>query len=239
ERLNEFLTERLSGLCPDAAVVAEETVASEGPPSEASMARRRVFFVDPIDGTREFVDKSGDFAVMVGMTLDGEPHLGVIGWPTRHTVYVGMAGVGSFAQQNGARTRFAVSATDTFGRAKIVVSRSHLPPMVEPLRRRLGAPPAARRGSAGVKALLVATGEADFYPHDGPGMKLWDVCGPQAIVEAAGGRLTDLEGGRVDYRGGLALERGLLFSNRQLHPGVLSAVDYARRRARAPRIGGG
>jgi 3'(2'), 5'-bisphosphate nucleotidase len=118
-----------------------------------------------------------------------------------------------------------------------LVSRSHRPALVEPLRRRLGLSALVPCGSAGVKGARVARGEAELYVHDGPGMKLWDVCAADALVCAAGGRLTDLLGRAIDYRGpDLELCHGVCATNGVLHAGVLSAVEWARREVE--RIGG-
>ena len=114
----------------------------------------------------------------------------------------------------------------------MMVSRSHEPPLVAPLCRRLGVGELIRCGSAGLKVARVAQGDAELYVHEGRGMKHWDSCAPEAILRAAGGRLTDLEGSRIDYaERDLSLSNGLVASNGVLHPGALSAVTWAQRQA--------
>jgi 3'(2'), 5'-bisphosphate nucleotidase len=87
-------------------------------------------------------------------------------------------------------------------------------------------------GSVGVKVARIVLGQADLYVHAGRGMKHWDTCGPEAILAAAGGRMSDLRGQVIDYASSeIRLQRGLVATNGTLHPGVLSAVDWAQREA--------
>jgi 3'(2'), 5'-bisphosphate nucleotidase len=191
----------------------------------------RVFFVDPLDGTREFVDKNGEFATMIGLSEDGAAVAGAVCLPIEMRVLAGRVGAGAFVQErDGSRTPLEVSACERFDQARMLVSRSHRPALIAPLCSRLGISHTLPCGSVGLKVARLLLGDAELYVHDGPGMKLWDTCGPEAILHAAGGRLSDLSGHAIDYGGeGLALDRGVVASNARLHPGVLSAVTYARR----------
>jgi 3'(2'), 5'-bisphosphate nucleotidase len=227
---NDRICRALAARFPDAGIIAEESVPPDRDEIRDVLSRPRVFFVDPLDGTREFVDRNPEFATMIGLAEDGRAVAGVVATPLDGMVYAGSATSGAFADGGGARRPLAVSHAQRFAEARMLVSRSHPPSMVLHLRRRLGVSELVPCGSAGLKVVRVASGAADFYAHDGPGMKHWDTCGPEALLVAAGGRLSDLDGGRVDYRSEeLDLRRGLLASNGVLHPGVLSAVGWARR----------
>lgn len=235
EVANEMISEALKEAFPDCGVVAEESAPNDVTSLRAALKPSRVFFVDPVDGTKEFLDKNGQFCVMIGLVVDGRLRAGVVAAPARDCIYGGQVGKGAWMQRNGEREPLHVSTRRTFSEATLLVSRSHLPPIVEPLRKRLGIGQLKPHGSAGLKTVGVANGEADLYVHDGPGMKLWDVCAPDAIVTAAGGRLSDLSGQPFDYvqrdakLPGLKLKNGLCASNGILHAGVLSAVEWARR----------
>jgi 3'(2'), 5'-bisphosphate nucleotidase len=229
---NAIIIAALATRHPEATIVAEETVPTAKDLLSMSMGGR-VFFVDPLDGTREFVDKNPEFAVMIGIAEDGEALAGVVCMPMDMRVLAGRVGVGAFLQTAaGDRTPLSVTGCGTFGDARMMVSRSHRPPLIEPLCKRLGIAKLTPCGSAGVKIAHLAQGEAELYVHEGRGLKRWDSCAPEAILRAAGGRLSDLDGAPIDYTDkDLRLKRGLVASNTVLHPGVLSAVTYAERAA--------
>ena len=230
---NVMICEALAEAFPDAGVIAEESAPEDAASLAALATRPRVFFVDPLDGTREFVDQNGEFAVMIGLAVDGRAEAGVVALPVDGRLVAGRVGGGAFVQEpNGDRRPLAVEPTSRFDAATMVVSRSHLPPIIAPLRKRLGIGELEPCGSVGVKISRIVLGQADLYVHAGPGMKHWDTCGPQAILEAAGGRMTDLRGQPMDYGSSeIRLQRGLVATNGHLHPGVLSAVDWAEREA--------
>jgi 3'(2'), 5'-bisphosphate nucleotidase len=111
----------------------------------------------------------------------------------------------------------------------MMVSRSHRPRLIEPFVKRVGVRRIVPCGSVGVKVARVATGEAEIYVHGGSGVKLWDTCGPEAILVAAGGRFSDLDGAPIDYAyGGLRLENGLVATNATLYDTVIEALAALR-----------
>ncbi|MBI4704230.1 MAG: 3'(2'),5'-bisphosphate nucleotidase CysQ [Deltaproteobacteria bacterium] len=231
---NAMICRALAQSFPGAQILAEEgSPAGSGPP-----AAGRVFFVDPVDGTRELIERTGEFAVMIGLAVGGRPAAGVVALPAAGKLLAGRVGVGAFVQDLSAapgkaareRRQIHVSACNLFSRARAVVSRSRPPRLLRSLRRRLGLPAPARHGSVGFKVARLATAEADLYLHDEAGLMGWDCCAPEAILVAAGGRMTDLDGHRIDYEAagrGVALGRGLCATNGLLHAALLSAVAGA------------
>jgi len=200
---NALICRMLEERFPDAALIAEESVP--GPTEVAALVgRERVFFVDPLDGTREFVDKNGEFAVMIGMCVSGRPTLGVVVAPVTGDAFAGRAGPAPIAT--------------------LAVSRSHRPQVADRVRDRLGITRELQLGSVGLKAARVATGEVDLYVHGG-GCKRWDTCGPEAILVAAGGRFTGLGGASIDYTSpDLVVRGGLIASSVGLYDAALAAA---------------
>jgi len=232
EEADDLICSALEERFRAAAVVAEESAPREPNELAERMRRDRVFYVDPLDGTHEFVDKNDQFAVMIGLAVGGCAPAGVVAIPTEGLLLAGRVGQRAFVQHgDGRREMLRVSARGTFGDATMLASRNHRPAIIDPLRRRLGIGNLVGCGSVGVKVARLAQGRADLYAHDGPGLKLWDCCGPEAIISAAGGRLTDLQGLAINYRASLELTGGLAVSNGILHPGLLSACGWARREA--------
>jgi 3'(2'), 5'-bisphosphate nucleotidase len=230
---NDLICARLAERFPGVAIVAEESAPQTAAEARDLVHNDRVFFVDPLDGTREFADRNPEFAVMIGLAIGGRAALGVVVMPESGDALCGRAHGGApsaFVEgPDGARRPLRVSDVATFSKATMMVSRSHRPRLVEPLTSRLGVHHIVPCGSVGVKVARVATGAAELYVHGGTGVKLWDTCGPEAILVAAGGRFSDLDGEPIDYAyGGLQLENGLVATNAALHDAVIEAVSALR-----------
>ncbi|MBM4375251.1 MAG: 3'(2'),5'-bisphosphate nucleotidase CysQ [Deltaproteobacteria bacterium] len=227
--LDRMLSEAIRSAYPEAGVVSEESVPTAAALFD-ELAKDEVFFLDPIDGTREFLERNGEFAVMVGLARGGRASAGVVVVPAHRLLLAGRVGQRAFVEHpDGRRDLLAVTSIERFDEARMLVSRAHRPPLVEPLRRRLGIGRLLPCGSVGVKVSRIVLGQGDLYVHAGRGLSLWDTCAPGAILAAAGGRMTDLDGLPIDYRGPTGLSRGLVASNGALHPGVMSAVAWAER----------
>jgi 3'(2'), 5'-bisphosphate nucleotidase len=229
---NALICDALAARFPNDAILAEESVPTD--PAEIALRVRspRVFYVDPLDGTREFADRNGEFAVMVGLAVGGRAALGVLVLPTTGDALAGRVGGEAFLESaSGVRSPLSVSTETRPSHARMMVSRSHRPKVIDPVRERLGIAETIPCGSVGVKVARVATGAAELYVHGGRGAKRWDTCGPEAVLVAAGGLFTDLDGRPIDYADpDLAVKNGLVASNgAALHDAVV-AVTRERER---------
>lgn len=220
---NQLICSRLAQEFPGLPVVAEES-----PPEDFADFRdhERVFFVDPVDGTREFVDRNGEFAVMIGVVEGEDPVAGVLFAPATGVSWAGLVGYGAFrVDAVGVRSALRVSMTQRLTDASVVASRSHRTQVLDRLLKRLSAREIHTLGSAGLKGARVAEGRADVYLAPGYAGQRWDVCPTEALVTAAGGRVTDALGKKIDYRASsLANESGMLVTNGLLHHAVLEAL---------------
>ncbi len=223
---NEIICAALAASFPGDAVLAEESVPASAAEVARLAAAERVWFVDPLDGTREFADRNGEFAVMIGLALRGRAALGVVLMPVTGEAIAGGASAPAFAEDaRGARRPIVVSAVADPRLSTLVVSRSHRSPALDPVIRRLGITRVTPCGSVGVKVSRLVLGQADLYVHAGLGAKRWDTCAPEAVLAAAGGRFSDLDGAPIDYQSpDLMLRRGMIASNGALHEAVLAAV---------------
>jgi 3'(2'), 5'-bisphosphate nucleotidase len=224
---NQLICDALAQAFPGDAILAEESVPESREEIARLASKERVWFVDPLDGTREFADKNGEFCVMIGLAERGRAALGVVVMPVSGEALAGRVGRGAFAEDaSGARRPLAVSAVSDPREATIMVSRSHRPAIIDPLIARLGLRRAIPCGSVGVKIARLVLGAADLYVHGGLGAKRWDTCAPEAILVAAGGRFSDLSGAPMDYASpNLALPNGLVATNGALHAAVLAALS--------------
>jgi len=216
---NALLVARLQRDFPGVPIVAEESAPSS---FEGYGDAPAALFVDPVDGTREFIAKNGEFAVMIGFAEAGVPTAGVIDCPATGEVFAGAHGLGAFRQEGGARAPIHVAPTTDLARCRCAVSRFRRSASVEARLARLGVRELVPVGSAGVKGARVAAGVLEIYAHPSSGpVKLWDACAPDAVVREAGGIFTDGEGRPFDYRGPLAQGRGTLAANPTLHAEAL------------------
>ena len=195
---HEHLMEALGALTPDIPVLSEESDPGD---YAARRSWDRFWLVDPLDGTKEFVKKTGEFTVNVALIEGAEPVLGVVHVPVKGITYFAAKGVGAFKQEGGAEpAAIEVRASDP-ERMTVVASRDHAGPEVAAILQRMDedgvAVDAASMGSS-LKFCLVAEGAADLYPRTVPTFE-WDTAAAQCVVEQAGGRLTTLDGRRLGY----------------------------------------
>jgi 3'(2'), 5'-bisphosphate nucleotidase len=224
---NALLCERLARAFPGLPVVAEES----DPTTYAGFAAAKAaWFVDPLDGTREFVARNGEFAVMIGLAQGGRATLGVIVAPAWKRAFAGVVGEGAWeVADDGARKAIHVTSRDSLAGASMVVSRSRTSAQLSLLLSDIDGLPPTPHGSSGLKAVLVATGVHDVYLQPGPAGMRWDACASEALVRAAGGELTDAFGAPIDYAvADLANNRGLLATNGRLHRGMVEALKKKR-----------
>lgn len=180
---------------------AGEPVLSEEAPAPAGLAESRLWVVDPLDGTREFIDRIGEFSVMVGLAVDGGAELGAVYQPATDRLFAGAAGVGAWRveEASGAPRPERLTTGTVHEPLRFVRSRSHPDERIRRLEAALGEVEVILSGSAGSKCALVASGEADLYVHPVPYLKEWDTCAPEAMLRAAGGRVTDCRGEPLRY----------------------------------------
>ena len=218
---NALICEQLEREFPGVPIVAEESDPSTfGNFREAE----RAFFVDPVDGTREFVDRNGEFAVMIGLIENGRAVASVIDAPARGEVFAGWVGQGAFRIADGKRSPISVSKVTDVAQSRLVGSRSHRSAALERALAQLNPREVLVMGSAGLKATLVASAAVEAYVAPGYAGKRWDACAADALVAAAGGKLTDTLGNPIDYRAAsLSNDRGLIASNGYVHDALISA----------------
>jgi 3'(2'), 5'-bisphosphate nucleotidase len=220
QRANEFLVEALRASFPGDGIVAEENARHDDAASHV-----RCWFVDPLDGTKEFIAKNGEFSVMLGLAIDGRARLGVVYQPQSDTLYHGVIGHGALLERGGRRSALQVSELAQPAALRLVVSRSHRSKSIDAVVSRLGIQQEAPSGSVGLKVGRIAEQRADLYVHISNRSSRWDACGPEAVLCAAGGRFTDTFGDAFDYSSpGMANARGILACNAAAYAAVLPAV---------------
>jgi 3'(2'), 5'-bisphosphate nucleotidase len=224
-RVNQFLVSRLHEAFPSDTIVAEES-ANDGKPGAS-----RCWYVDPLDGTKEFIAKNGEFSVMIGLAVDGEARLGVVYQPTTGKLYRGVVGDGGFYEIGDKTYQLKVSDQADPSKLRLVVSRSHRPAGTDELKAALGLNEEIPCGSVGLKVGLIGERRADLYVHFSDKTHAWDACAPDAILRAAGGTFVDLTGRSLEYTGADVQNRkGLLATNRKSYEKTLGIITELAKR---------
>ena len=228
ERANELICRRLADAFPEIPVVAEESPEERWRNFRAS---DRIFFVDPVDGTREFVARTGEFVVMIGLVEGDRATHGVVHAPDQDLVWAGEVGRGAFeVDGSGTRRPLHVGKTTDLAEASVVSSRTHRSPLLEQALEHLAPKRIVSLGSAGLKGVAVARGQADVYMAPERAGSRWDACAPDAIVRAAGGVYTDSFGQPIDYRAErVENELGIVAANPTLHDRVVGRLQSLQR----------
>jgi 3'(2'), 5'-bisphosphate nucleotidase len=235
KRASELIVEGLHARFPADAVISEELAVVDG--ELAGALPGRMWLVDPIDGTKDFIRGSDGFAVMIGIAIAGLPVLGVVHQPavgTHGRTFFATAEGGAHVIADGALQPLAVSAVAVASEARLVASASHRSADIDRVKQTLGIDNEQNVGSVGVKLCLIAMGARDLYVNPAAKTKIWDTCAPEAILGRAGGRLTDLFGAAVDYAE-LRQTRGLVASNGHVHDEVTGKLGPMFQALRAKR----
>ncbi len=219
---NELLCEGLQASFPGVPIVAEESMPTAFGDYQDAPA---TFFVDPIDGTREFIQGTGHFVVMIGLCVQGVATVGVVHAPTTGETWFGRRDGHAFhAAQGRSPERIQVGGCDDPASALVLISRANLS---EPSQQAasIGARKVQALGSAGLKGVWVASGRADAYYSPGPAGMRWDACAIDALIHAAGGTLTNTRGEALNYNArSLSNRGGLLAANPRLHARLVAGL---------------
>jgi len=184
----------LRSLTPDIPIISEEAGL---PDFEERGAWKKYWLIDPLDGTKEFVNRNGEFTVNIAFIDNHRPVLGVVHVPVQDKTYVGCEGVGAQRREgDGAPVAIQV-ASGSGSPARVVGSRSHRGASLDAYLEKLGDYDMVPMGSS-LKFCVVAEGGADIYPRLGPTSE-WDTAAAQAVVEQAGGSVVTLDGRPMKY----------------------------------------
>lgn len=188
------ITAGLSELTPDTPQLSEEGAAI-GYNVRAEWSE--YWLIDPLDGTKEFINKNDQFTINIALVRDRRPVLGVVYAPVMETLWYGAEEIGAFRQQGDDQaTSIEVSAARS-ERPRVLVSRSHRSASIDELLARMPDYEPVGMGSS-LKFCVIAEGAADFYPRLGPTSE-WDTAAGHAVLDAAGGRITDIRGRPLRY----------------------------------------
>jgi len=220
QEANAIIVEGLAAHFPQDGIIAEESPL----PGEAQTTDR-VWYVDPLDGTKEFISHNGEFSVMIGLTLHARAQLGIVYWPTRDQLFTGITDQEAWMEQRGKRHPLQATQAKHSPALSLVASRSHRSPHLSAIKRTLNIQEEHPMGSVGLKIGFIAQGGADLYVEPGPYTKVWDACAPEAILRGAGGCFTDSHGNPIQYNTSEYRNlHGVVGSTHDCHQRVIQAL---------------
>jgi 3'(2'), 5'-bisphosphate nucleotidase len=190
---NDIILAAIRDAFPADAILSEETKDSP-----ARLSSARVWIVDPLDGTKEFLAGIGEFAVMIALLVDGQLKVGVVYRPADDVLYHAVKGQGAFRVE-GKGEGHRLTCAPASDAVRVVGSRSHADPLVAELCRRHAFTDVEPCGSVGLKCTRIAEGLRDLYLHPVPYMGEWDTAAPEIILAEAGGAVTDCRGEPLEY----------------------------------------
>jgi 3'(2'), 5'-bisphosphate nucleotidase len=191
---HEVITGRLGKIQPALPILSEEAVGDFSGVEDSGL----YWLVDPLDGTKEFIKRNGEFTVNIALIEKGRAILGVVYTPAQNIAYLAAEGLGAFKEgADGRRVPIRVAEHQEGSSWRVVGSRSHAGDSLTAFLQRLGTHELISMGSS-LKFCLVAEGTADVYPRMGP-TSLWDTAAAQCVVEQAGGKVIQLNGVPISY----------------------------------------
>lgn len=220
QQANALIVEGLEANFPHDVIIAEES------PLPLDIERTgRIWYVDPLDGTKEFISHNGEFSIMIGLTLNAQAQLGIVYWPTEDQLFVGITDQESWMEHQGTRHPLKATQAKDLHALSLVASRSHRSPHLSAIKQTLNVQDEHPMGSVGLKIGFIAKGGADFYMEPGPYTKAWDACAPEAILRGAGGCFTDIHGNPIQYgTNEFRNLHGVLATTKDCHQRVLQAL---------------
>ena len=217
---NSIIVEGLAFHFPHDGIIAEESPLPLKP-----LKNHRVWYVDPLDGTKEFISHNGEFSIMIGMSLNARAQLGVVYWPSEDLLFTGVTDIEAWVEHQGKTSRLQAAQAKNPQNLTLVASRSHRSSNLSAIYQTLNIAAEHPKGSVGVKVGCITQGHADLYIEPGPYTKLWDACAPEAILRGAGGCFTDLHGNAIHYATNECRNmHGLVGCTKDCHKRVIQAL---------------
>ena len=200
-------------------------LSEEDADDKSRMDSEKVWIVDPLDGTQDFVNKTGEFTVMVGLVENHIPVMGLVYWPTEKKLFFAENGLGAFCHDSDGWAKISVRNVEEIEKSLALVSRHHLSDKEKKMLEHLKIDNTASIGSS-LKVMEIASGRADIYLTSTNKMKQWDTAASHCIISEAGGKMTDISGNDLIYNTeSVNHKNGLLVTNGSIHVETVSKIS--------------
>ena len=203
-------------------ILSEETVDDK-----KRLEKERTWIIDPLDGTTDFVNKTGQFTIMIGLVESGTPILGVVFNPVNGELYFGIRNRGAYLIKNGNKKKLEVSQEKNFNNYKLISSRHHRSELEQEIAKELNFGSIISCGSAGLKISIIAAGLAELNINPSNRTCEYDICAADVILTEAGGKLTDTKGNKFLYnKNNVSNIFGYVASNNQNHELLIEKINH-------------
>jgi len=198
-----------------------QILSEEDKDDKSRLSQDIIWIVDPLDGTSDFIDKTGEFTVMIALVKNNKPILGVIGWPTEKTLFAAQFESGAFRYSQNKWEKISVTNVSELSKCRAVGSRHHLSDKEKMFIEKLGIKKFTSIGSS-LKVGKISSGEAEAYITTTNKMKEWDSAASYCIIKEAGGKMTDMLGNDLSYNNEIVNhQNGILVTNGFIHNKIL------------------
>ena len=188
---------------------------------QSRLSEDMIWIVDPLDGTSDFIDKTGEFTVMIALIQNKKPILGVIAWPTEKTLFVAQKNCGAFRYSDNKWEKISVTKISELPKCRTIGSRHHLSDKEKDFIEKIGIKDFTSIGSS-LKVGKISSGQAEVYITTTNKMKEWDTAASHCIISEAGGKMTDMLGNELTYNNqNVYHQNGILVTNGLIHEKIL------------------
>ena len=202
----------------DYPILSEETKDNK-----KRLEKETVWIIDPLDGTSDFINKTGEFTIMIGLVRKQVPILGIIYCPPQNTLYVAQQNQGSYQLAGEKWSKMSVSTISDLTKSRTVYSRHHSEESERLFFKYIKTKKLTKRGSS-LKAIDVASGTSELYFTSTNKIKQWDTCASYCLVKEAGGNITDVYGNDLNYNiDDVNHQNGIIVSNGLVHEKVINS----------------
>ncbi|MBT4299420.1 MAG: 3'(2'),5'-bisphosphate nucleotidase CysQ [Nitrosopumilus sp.] len=197
-------------------------LSEEDVDDQSRLSKDMIWIVDPLDGTSDFIDKTGEFTIMIALIQNKKPILGVIAWPTEKTLFVAQKNCGAFRYSNNKWDKISVTKIENLSKCRTIGSRHHLSDKEKEFIKKIGIKDFSSIGSS-LKVGKISSGEAEVYITTTNKMKEWDTAASYCIITEAGGKMTDMLGNELTYNNkNVYHQNGILVTNGFIHNKIVN-----------------
>ena len=202
-------------------VTKHSILSEEDVDDKNRLSNDMVWIIDPLDGTSDFIDKTGEFTVMIALVENQRPILGVIAWPTEKTLFVAQKNCGAFRYSDNKWEKISVTKISELPKCRTIGSRHHLSDKEKDFIEKIGIKDFTSIGSS-LKVGKISSGQAEVYITTTNKMKEWDTAASHCIISEAGGKMTDMLGNELTYNNeNVYHQNGILVTNGLIHEKIL------------------
>ena len=200
-------------------------LSEEDVDDKSRLVSEKVWIVDPLDGTQDFVNRTGEFTILVGLVENHVPVMGLVYLPIKKILYFAEKGMGAFCYDLNEWRKISVRRVEEISSCLALVSRHHLSGKEKKILDHLGITNTATVGST-LKVMEISSGRGDVYLTTTNKMSQWDTCASWCVISEAGGKMTDISGNDLIYNTEIVKhENGLLVTNGFIHDVVISKIS--------------